>query len=104
MEDSISANGRVDRSVMQQLGENEMLKIELTKEQKYLLEPLFQAVRDANEAGLTAAIGAQIWPDGMVVRLFDQEKGKAISTALGGDYNRMHVSAGDRLDADGVGA
>ncbi|PKO45742.1 MAG: hypothetical protein CVU31_11645 [Betaproteobacteria bacterium HGW-Betaproteobacteria-4] len=89
---------------MQQLGENEMLKIELTEEQKALLEPLFQAVRDANAAGSTAAIGAQIWPDGMVVRLFDERKGKALSAVLGGNYNRMHVSAGCLIDADGVGA
>lgn len=74
-----------------------MLKIELTEEQKALLLPLFQAVCDANAAGMTASIGAQIWPDGMVVRLFDERKGKALSTALGGDYNRMHVSAGDRM-------
>lgn len=75
-----------------------MLKIELTEEQKALLEPLFQAVRDANAAGSTVAIGAQIWQDGMVVRLFDEREGKALSIALGGDYNRIHVSAGDRLD------
>ena len=81
-----------------------MLKIELTEEQKAILAPLFQAVRDANVSGSTAAIGAQIWPDGMVVRLFDERKGKALSIVLGGNYNRMHVSAGDRLDADGVGA
>ena len=81
-----------------------MLKIELTEEQKALLEPLFQAVRDANASGSTAAIGAQIWPDGMVVRLLDERKGKALSTVLGGDYSRIHVSAGSRLDADGVGA
>jgi len=81
-----------------------MLKIELTEEQKALLEPLFQAVRDANASGSTAAIGAQIWLDGMVVRLFDERKGKALSTVLGGDYSQIHVSAGSRLDADGVGA
>ena len=75
-----------------------MLKIELTEEQKTLLEPLFQAVRDANATGSIAAIGAQIWTDGMVVKLFDQEKGKSLSAALGGDFNRMHISADDRLE------
>jgi len=78
-----------------------MLKIELTEEQKTLLEPLFQAVRDANADGSTAAIGAQIWPDGMVVRLFDERKGKALSAVLGGNYNKRHFSADGRIN-DGV--
>lgn len=85
-----------------------MLKIELTEEQKELLEPLFQAVRDANAGGSTSAIGAQIWPDGMVVRLFNDRNGKVLSAALGGDYERVHVSAAARIgesdDAGAVGA
>ncbi len=81
-----------------------MLKIELTEEQITLLEPLFQAVRDANKAGKVLAIGAQIWPDGMVVKLFDDEKGKALSSALGGNYNRRHFSADDRMDTGVVDA
>lgn len=76
-----------------------MLKIELNDEQKAQLEPYFQAVRDGNQGGKITAIGAQIWPDGMVVRLFDQEKGEALAKALGGDIGRMHVSADDRLGA-----
>ena len=81
-----------------------MLKIELTEEQKALLEPLFQAVRVANKEGGVLAIGAQIWPDGMVVKLFDQEKGKALSSALGGNYNRRHFSSDDRMDSGVVDA
>lgn len=81
-----------------------MLKIELTEAQKELLEPLFQAVRDANKTGSVAAIGAQIWPDGMVVKLFDQDKGEALSSALGGIYTRMHLSADDRMDTGVVDA
>lgn len=83
---------------MQQLGENKMLKIELTDAQKDLLEPMFQAVREANKKGSLASIGAQIWPDGMVVKLFDQDKGAALSSALGGNCHRIHYSADDRID------
>lgn len=81
-----------------------MLKIELTKKQKQLLEPFFKAVRDGNKEGKPATIGAQVWPDGMVVRLFDEEKSKALSSALGGNYNKMHFSADDRINADAVGS
>jgi hypothetical protein len=75
-----------------------MIKIELTEEQKELLEPFFQSVRDANFIGSSAAIGAQIWPDGMVVKLFLAEKVRALSVALGGDCDRCHSSAEGRID------
>ena len=74
-----------------------MLKIELTDEQREQLAPYFQAVIDGKKEGKSTAIGAQIWPDGMVVKLFDNEKGKALSKALGGDFSKVHVSAGSRI-------
>lgn len=74
-----------------------MLMIELTEEQKEQLAPLFEAVRNGNRAGVKSAIGAQIWMDGMVVKLFDGDQGSALSSALGGDWSNEHCSAEDRM-------
>ncbi len=57
--------------------------IQLTDEQLIELEPFFQAVRDANARGDVAGILAQIYTDGMFVKLFEGEKCHALSKALG---------------------
>lgn len=72
-----------------------MLKIPLTKEQIALLTPLFNAVRKSDGR---IAIGAQIWPDGMIVKAFTGDAGRALSEALKGDWNVTHYSAADRID------
>ena len=70
-----------------------MIKIELTVAQKKQLEPLFEAARAADVAGSPGAIGAQIWPDGMCVMFLDEEKGRALSTALGGNFRNTCCTA-----------
>lgn len=77
-----------------------MLNIKLTDEQVAILKPYFKAVSDGNKKGESHYIGAQIWPDGMVVRLFNAEAGAALSAALGGDPERIHLSASDRVAAE----
>jgi hypothetical protein len=74
-----------------------MLKITLTSEQKEQLEPLFAKVREANHRDELVCIGAQIWPDGMVVRVFREDQGRALAAALGGDFDRHHYSAAERF-------
>jgi len=77
-----------------------MLKIELTKKQKQQLEPYFQAVRTANEKyHPDIAIAAQVFEDGMVVRLMQGDKGKALAKALGGEWSKVHYSAEERLSS-----
>ena len=75
------------------------LKIDLTKAQLEILEPLFQAVRTNNEHGTESAIAAQVWEDGMFVKLMDGEKARALSIALGGKPHRVVYSAADRMNA-----
>jgi len=75
----------------------DVLKIELTDEQIAMLKPLFQCVADANNRDYKAAIAAQIWPDGMVVRLLLREHCEALAKALGGRPDMTHDSAHDRM-------
>lgn len=74
------------------------LKIDLTEEQLEILEPLFEAVRTNNENGTESAIAAQVWEDGMVVKLMTGEKARALSAALGGKFEHYAYSAADRMD------
>ena len=70
-----------------------MIKIELTVAQKKQLEPLFEAAKAADVAGSPGAIAAQIWPDGMCVMFLGEEKGRALSTALGGNFRNTCCTA-----------
>ena len=74
-----------------------MVHIDLTASQLAQLEPLFEAVREANRRDGAAAIGAQIYMDAMVCRVFVDEKYKALATALGGNTESFHYCAEDRL-------
>ncbi len=74
-----------------------MLKIDLSEEQKQQLGPLFRAVEEGNKRGIACAIGAQIWPDGIVVRIFDGEKLEVLARALGAKEGVIHDSAEDRI-------
>lgn len=76
---------------------SDVLRIELTDEQKVALEPCFEAVRDACRNGIGSAIGAQIYGDAMVVKVFSGPAGKALSSALRGDWNLSASSADERL-------
>ncbi len=66
--------------------------IKLSLWQRWKLRKFFKGVEDANRSGTYAAIGAQIWPDGMHVRLFNNEQGHALSNALGGNWYKAHGS------------
>lgn len=66
--------------------------IKLSWWQRWKLRKFFKGVEDANLAHDCAAIGAQIWKDGMHVRLFNAERGKALSAALGGKWDEGHGS------------
>ncbi len=72
-------------------------KISLTQEQLDELLPFFGAVIAANDRGETAAIGAQIYEDGMIVKLFENERGEALATALGSNWGVGWASAEDRM-------
>lgn len=69
------------------------MKLELTDAQRELLEPMFQAVRDANRLGAEVAIFAQVWPDGLVAMTANPLEVGAIRAAFG------HTGTGERLSA-----
>lgn len=69
------------------------MKLELTDAQRELLEPMFQAVRDANKLGAEVAIFAQVWPDGFVAMTANPLEVGAIRATFG------HTSTGVRLSA-----
>lgn len=66
--------------------------ISLTWWQRWRLRKFFAAVKAANLADDEAAIGAQIWKDGMHVKLFNRERGRALAAALGGRWDEGHSS------------
>lgn len=74
-----------------------LMNIPLTEIQKEMLEDYFEAVRDANFNGDKAAIVAQVFPDGFVVKVLKNDKAEALANALGGNINSVHFSAADRL-------
>ena len=73
--------------------------IKLSWWQRWKLRKFFEGVETANIAGDYPAIGAQIWKDGMHVRLFLAEKGKALSAALGGRWENDHSSMVSKRDS-----
>lgn len=75
----------------------EKLKLKLNADQLVRLMPYFNAVIKANENGKKAAIGAQIWPDGIVVKLFEGEKAAALADALGGSFDEQVSSAAQMM-------
>lgn len=66
--------------------------IKLSWWQRWKLRKFFHAVESANMADDCAAIGAQIWEDGMHVKLFNADRGRALSEALGGNWKEGHGS------------
>lgn len=75
----------------------QMQSVTLTDEQRRQLEPFFNAVRAGNSVGAAFSIGAQIWPDGMVVKLFAGEQAKALAASLGSDATARSASADARM-------
>jgi hypothetical protein len=73
--------------------------IKLSWWQRWKLRKFFKGVEDANIADDDAAIGAQIWKDGMHVRLFNAERGKALSSALGGRWDDGHSSMASKRNS-----
>jgi hypothetical protein len=80
--------------------ELDIILISLTDAQKAELETFFTAVRKANAVGDVApSIGAQIYEDGMVVRLFNAEQATALRVALGGKrQGPTAASAKERME------
>ena len=72
--------------------------IKLTFWQRWKLRKFFKAVEDANLEGDSAAIGAQVWRDGMHVKLFDSERGRQLSRALGGNWDEGHATMASKRD------
>jgi hypothetical protein len=73
--------------------------IKLSWWQRWKLRKFFKGAEDANLAGDRAAIGAQIWNDGMHVRLFNAERGKALSDALGGKWEEGYGSMASKRNS-----
>ena len=63
-----------------------MIHIPLTQEQLALLAPLFAQLEEANARGETDAIGAQIYPDGMVVSIISADSVRRIQDAVYGTW------------------
>ena len=70
--------------------------IRLSYWQRWRLRKFFAAIKNVNRtggsSGESAAVGAQIWKDGMHVKLFDGEKGSSLANALGGKFGVTHSS------------
>lgn len=66
-----------------------MIKIKLTKKQLEILKPLFEQIIEINKHGGICAIAAQIYYDGMVVKLMEDKKAQALAKALG---SKMYYS------------
>ena len=77
-----------------------MIKLPITDEQREMLKDYFAAIVIANSEGRIAAIGAQIWEDGIVVKLFYDYRCVALSNALGGHPENCYESAADRMSED----
>lgn len=67
--------------------------IKLSWWQRWKLRKYFKAVHAANDNCDDAAIGAQIWSDGMHVKLFLNEQGRVLSKALGGNFTKTYASS-----------
>ena len=63
------------------------LFIELTDDQILQLQPMFDAVRDGNDTGNKCCIAAQIFEDGITIKLMSQNEAVALSLALGGNMS-----------------
>ena len=63
-----------------------MIQIPLTQEQLVLLAPLLAQLTDANKRGENDALGAQVYPDGMVVSLISQDFVRRIQDAVYGTW------------------
>lgn len=75
------------------------IKIELTETQREQLRPLFDLVRESNTADIDCAIAAQIFEDGMHVKFFSGDQGRALANALGGKLDEYVVSADQSYQA-----
>ena len=63
-----------------------MIHIPLTDEQLTTLAPLFAQLEEANARGETDAIGAQIYPDGMVATIISEDSVRRIQDAVYGTW------------------
>ena len=59
-----------------------MIKIELTKEQKAQLEPMFAHAQRLYDDGRHCGILAQVWSDGMVVAAIKDDQARGIAKIL----------------------
>ena len=63
-----------------------MIHIPLTTEQLATLAPLFAQLHDANVQGECDALGAQIYPDGMVATIISEASVRRIQAAVYGEW------------------
>lgn len=73
-----------------------MIKVSLTAAQKKTLAPLFKDIEALNCKGVRCAIVAQVYKDGLLVKLLKGKEVTALARALGGGDGE-HNSAAARL-------
>jgi len=71
-----------------------MIKIELTDEQKQQLKPLFEQIKGHQRS----VIAAQVWPDGFVAIVKQDEAAVVLCQALGGDGVARRGSAAEAIE------
>lgn len=76
-----------------------MIHIELTEQQREILQPLFNEIKTSNAIGERCSIAAQIWPDGLVAKTMTGEKHDALCHALGGNNKACSSSSKRIVDA-----
>jgi len=77
------------------------IRIDLTADQCTQLQPLFDQITELNRLGQRPAVGAQIYPDGMVVTLLDEFKVRQVQIAItGGWLEGVYRTAQARMEAE----
>lgn len=77
-----------------------MVMVPLTDDQRTLLQPLMDAVRDAADDLHDTAVIAQVWPDGIVATVCSHTEVYAIQEVLKPSHPwRGYASAAARIDA-----
>ena len=71
--------------------------VRLTAEQINELQAIFAALKKSSERGIKCAIGAQVFTDGLSIKVFHGEEARTLSIALGGDFSETVYTAKDSL-------
>jgi hypothetical protein len=74
------------------------LMLPLSQAQRDMLKGMFQEVNRLSRAGKPGALFAQVWPDGLVVRVVNHEECDAVWQVLGeGERGPLVHSAAERM-------